>query len=133
MHFRPEMDDGRANEILALYAQLSAVTARMREAVRLADWDGLISLESECADVSSRLVACEDNAARSTDYQRRKAGLIRKILEDDAEIRQNVNERLAGLWRLIDGRNKVERLNAAYGRESGIRRVPDFRENRKQT
>ena len=119
MHCLPEMDDeARANEILALYARLSAVTTRMRHAARSADWDGLIALEAECADVSSRLVACEDGALRNSDYQRRKANLIRKVLEDDAEIRQNVNQRMTGLWRLIDGRSNVDKLNAAYGAEN---------------
>jgi flagellar protein FliT len=115
-----EMDDSRASEILALYAQLSAVTTRMREAAGAANWDGLVELEAECADVSSRLIACEDGAARSSEYQRRKADLIRKVLEDDAEIRENVNARLAGLWRLIDGRANIDKLNAAYRGESGI-------------
>jgi flagellar protein FliT len=117
------MDDTRANEILALYAQLSVVTTRMREAARAADWDGLIALEAECADVSSRLIEYDDGDLRNMDYQRRKAVLIRQVLDDDAEIRQNINERLAGLWRLIDGRTSVERLNAAYGAESGIPRT----------
>jgi len=117
------MEETRANEILTLYARLSALTTRMREAARAADWDGLIALETECADVSSRLMAREDGTPRSSDYQRQKADLIRKVLEDDAEIRQNVNERLAGLWRLIDGRKNVQRLNAAYGGESGIPRT----------
>ena len=120
MHCLLEMDDARAEELLALYAQLSAVTARMREAAHAANWDGLVALEGECADVSSRLIACEDGAPHSPEYQRRKADLIRKVLEDDAEIRQNVNERLAGLWRLIDGRAKIDKLNAAYGGKSGI-------------
>jgi flagellar protein FliT len=117
------MDDTRANEILALYIQLSALTARMRQAARTGDWDGLIALEVQCAGLSSQLVQREDGAPRNLDYQRRKADLIRKVLEDDAEIRQNVNERLAGLWRLIDGRTKLQRLNAAYGAESGIPRT----------
>ena len=114
------MDETRANEILSLYAQLGAVTARMREAASISDWDTLIALEAQCADVSSQLVACEDGLARSEDYQRRKADLICKVLEDDAEIRQSVNARLAGLWRLIDGRQRVERLHSAYGTDSGI-------------
>jgi flagellar protein FliT len=120
MQYLLEMDDTRADEILALYSQLSAVTTRMREAARAANWDRLVALEAECADVSSRLIACEDATPRSLSYQQRKADLIRQVLEDDAEIRQNVNERLAGLWRLIDGRANIDKLNAAYGGESGI-------------
>ena len=118
------MDDTRANEILTLYTQLSAVTTRMRQAARASDWDGVIALEVQCTRLSSRLVEREDGAPRTADYQRRKADLIRQVLEDDAEIRQNVNERLTGLWRMIDGRQKVERLNAAYGTDRGIPRTP---------
>ena len=118
------MDDTRANEILALYTQLSAVTTQMRQAARASDWDGVIALEVQCTHISSRLVEREDGAPRTVDYQRRKADLIRQVLEDDAEIRQNVNERLTGLWRLIDGRQRVERLNAAYSTDRGIPRMP---------
>ena len=119
-----EMDDARASEILALYVRLSELTGRMRQAARAGDWDGLIALEAECADVSSLLIACEDGAPRSAEYRRRKADLIRKLLDDDAEIRQSVNQRLTGLWRLIDGRTNVEKLNAAYGGKSELPRTP---------
>jgi flagellar protein FliT len=124
MHCQPDMEHPKADEILALYTQLSALTTRMRQAARAADWDGVIALEAQCTRVSSKLVEREDGAPRTPDYQRRKADLIRKVLEDDAEIRQNANERLAGLWRLIDGRQKIERLNAAYGAERGIPSMP---------
>jgi flagellar protein FliT len=116
------MDETGTNDVLALYSRLSALTSRMREAARAAEWDELIALEAECASVSSKLITREDGAPGTGEYQRRKADLIRKVLEDDAVIRQSVNERLAALWRLIDGRTKVERLTAAYGGDSGIPR-----------
>jgi flagellar protein FliT len=119
MQCLPEMDHV-ANEVLSLYAQLRTVTARMRQAAIEEDWDALIELEKQCSEVSCLLVACEDGAPRTAEYRRMKADLIRKVLEDDAEIRQSVNERMAGLWRLIDGRARVEKLRAAYGSESGI-------------
>jgi len=120
------MDDPRANEILELYAQLGDVTARMRQAASISDWDGLIALEAQCADVSARLLSCEDDLPRNEEYQRRKANLICKVLDDDAEIRQSVNVRLAGLWRLIDGRERVEKLNSAYGSDTGIPGTPSL-------
>lgn len=124
MQCPPEMEDAQANEILTLYVQLSSITARMRQAAMDRNWDALIALEAECAEVSCLLIACEDGSPRSVEYQRRKADLIRKVLEHDAEIRQSVNERLAGLWRLIDGRGRVEQLQKAYGSERGMPGAP---------
>jgi flagellar protein FliT len=118
------MDDVSAREILALYAQLRALTARMRQAAVDEDWEALIALETQCAEVSCLLIACEDGSPRTLEYQRKKADLIREVLEDDALIRHSVNERMAGLWRLIDGRGRVEKLRAAYGAESGAPRGP---------
>jgi flagellar protein FliT len=124
MQCRPDVDDVAASEILALYRQLRVLTARMRQAAADADWDALIALESECAGVSCLLIACEDGSPRTAEYQRKKADLIREVLEDDAQIRQSVNARMTGLWRLIDGRGQVKKLNAAYGTNSGIPRGP---------
>jgi flagellar protein FliT len=96
----------------------------MRQAAANEDWDTLIALESQCSDVSCLLIACEDGSPRTLEYQRKKADLIREVLEDDALIRHSVNQRMAGLWRLIDGRGQVEKLRAAYGTDSGVLRGP---------
>jgi flagellar protein FliT len=118
------MDHVSASEILALYAQLRTLTASMREAAANEDWDALIALESQCSEVSCLLIACEDGSPRTPEYQRKKTDLIREVLEDDALIRQSVNQRMAGLWRLIDGRGQVEKLRAAYGTQGGMSRGP---------
>jgi flagellar protein FliT len=96
----------------------------MRQAAADADWDALITLESQCAEVSCLLIACEDGSPRTLEYQRKKADLIREVLEDDALIRQSVNARMAGLWQLIDGRGQIEKLRAAYGTHTGVPQGP---------
>ncbi len=53
--------------------------------------------------------------SRSEGYQRRKAELICRVLEDDAQIRERTNTRLAEMWRMADGKNSVRRLESAYG------------------
>ena len=121
MQCRPDVDHVSASEILALYAQLRALTAQMRQAAVAEDWDALIALESQCSEVSCLLIACEDGSPRTAEYQRKKADLIREVLEDDALIRQSVNQRMTGLWQLIDGRGRVEKLRAAYG-DNGVPR-----------
>jgi flagellar protein FliT len=86
----------------------------MRQAAQASDWDALITLEGECASIFSRLTCIEDTAARSEGYQRRKAELICRVLDDDAQIRERTNMRLAEMWRMADGRNSVRRLESAY-------------------
>jgi len=110
----PDLDGPRAREILEAYESLCAITGRMRQAAQNADWDALIVLERECASIFSRLTCIEDSAARSEAYQRRKAALICRVLDDDAQIRERTNTRLAEMWRVVDGRSSVRRIEAAY-------------------
>jgi flagellar protein FliT len=102
-------------DILKAYEHLAEVMGRMRVAASKEDWDGVITLESECAKVYTNLATVEAGAPFDADYQRRKSELIRKLLEDDAEIRDRVSGQLTSIWRMIDGRGHVNRLSAAYG------------------
>ena len=89
-------------------------TERMRQAAQNADWDSLITLEQECASIFSRLTCIEDSAPRSEAYQRRKSELICRVLDNDAQIRDRTNTRLAEMWRVVDGRSNVRKLETAY-------------------
>ena len=106
-------------EILKAYEQLSDVTGRMRTAACREDWDDVVSLETQCAALYTRLAAIESGIAGDADYQRRKSELICKLLDDDAEIREKVSGQLTRIWQMIDGRPHVARLNAAYGAPGG--------------
>jgi flagellar protein FliT len=104
-----------ATEILGSYEHLAQVMARMREAAANDDWERVIALESECAPFYARVMSSEDGPI-DEQYQRRKAELICKLLEYDAEIRERVSGQLTHIWRLIHGRTKVEQLSTVYGR-----------------
>ena len=110
----PDIDGPRAREILDAYESLCVITGRMRQAAQNADWDALIALEQECASIFSRLTCIEDSAPRSEAYQRRKSELICRVLDNDAQIRDRTNTRLAEMWRVVDGRSNVRKLETAY-------------------
>ena len=112
---RMERMERSSADILAAYEQLAEVTGRMRVAATEEDWDGVIALETECAGVYRRLAAIETGAPFDPEYQRRKSELICRLLDDDALIREKVSGQLTNIWRMIDGRGTVNRLNAAYG------------------
>lgn len=112
--YMPDLDGPRAREILDAYEALCAVTGRMRQAAQNEDWDALIALESECASIFSRLTCIEDSASRSEAYQRRKAELICRVLDNDAQIRDRTNTKLAEMWRVVDGKRSVRQLETVY-------------------
>lgn len=101
-------------QLLDTYEQLVEVTARMRDAALQDDWDRVIELESECSKVYSVLMSSHEASPMDDEYVRRKSELIRKLLEDDAEIRERVSGQLTSIWRMIDGRGKVAKLSSAY-------------------
>ena len=114
MHSASAGEHQRA-DILAAYEHLAEVTGRMRVAACQEDWDHVVALETECARVYGRLAAMDTGAPFDAAYQRRKSELICKLLEHDAEIRERVSGQLARIWRMIDGRKQVDRINNAYG------------------
>lgn len=107
-------------DVLATYELLAEVTGRMRTAAAEEDWDRVIALESECSSVYDKLLAIDQaGTPPSADYQKRKAELICRLLDDDAHIRERVSGQLSRVWRLLDGGTTVNRLNSAYGFQAG--------------
>jgi flagellar protein FliT len=109
------MRDEHATDMLSSYEHLAEVTSRMREAAIRDDWDSVIALESECANLYTRLMSSKDPRAGDLAHQRRKSELICKVLEDDAQIRERLSGQLVNIWRLLDGERSVGRLSSAYG------------------
>jgi flagellar protein FliT len=102
-------------EILEAYENLALVTGRMRDAATGDDWDQVIELESECSALYSRIMSATETGPVDREYQRRKSELICQLLEDDAQIRERLSGQLTRLWRMIDGKGRVQQLGAAYG------------------
>lgn len=97
------------------YESLSAITGRMRDAAARGEWDALIALEQQC----SRHVAAmrPSGAATAPDEpaRLRKIQLIKKILADDAEIRNRTEVWMAQLQHIMQSNRHEQRLRQAYG------------------
>lgn len=74
---------------IEMYQDMSALSAKMVAAARARDWDSLLGLERAVAALRDRLMEADDNAGLSTAELGLKADLIRRILDDDAEIRRH--------------------------------------------
>jgi len=74
---------------IELYEEMRLLSSRMVEAARASDWDSLIELERRIAGLRNTLMtAAEDGNALAADLASKRA-LIRRILEDDAEVRRH--------------------------------------------
>ncbi len=104
-----------ADQVIANYESLSVLTGQMRDAAAQEDWDKLVCIEKRCshqvdAMKSDDAVAVLDEAARQ-----RKIQLIKKILADDAAIRNCTETWIGQLQRIFQSNQQTRRLQQAYG------------------
>ena len=96
------------------YECLSSIMGQMRVAATQGEWDHLVELEGQCSKRVEAMKA-QDTAARIDENTRlRKVELIRKILDDDKEIRNHTEPWMAQLQRLIQSAGQERRLQQAY-------------------
>lgn len=104
--------DGEA--IIAIYEVIADTTRQMLTAAQAGDWERLVSLEKGCSTCFARLFEREGKGELSIECQRRKAALIRRVLDDDAQIRLLVQPWLVDLTALIGNTRQQSRLSQAY-------------------
>ncbi len=98
---------------IAIYEDIAAATARMREAALRADWEALVEAESACAAHIERARAVA-GASLDAESRSEKARLIRRMLADDAQVRACVHPWMAKVEALLGGAAARDRVNHAY-------------------
>ena len=104
-----------STEMIQTYESILAVTGEMLEAARNADWDRLVEREQRCRQLVEGLMAMRNETALDVDARKRKAEIIRKVLADDAAIRDLTQPWLARLQHLMTSAGRERQLHAAYG------------------
>lgn len=102
-------------EMMSVYEKVSLITGRMLDAARNSDWDELASLEEQCSACIDVLRAKDSHGLLPESERQRKVGVIRKILDDDRQIREIVTPWMTHLSALINSSGTERRLNRAYG------------------
>ncbi len=75
-----------SNEVLSMYEQIAGLSNQMAVAARASDWDGLSTLEQQCAAQASTLAS---GAAPTAGAARlRKIDLLKQIMANDRAIRE---------------------------------------------
>lgn len=102
-------------QILSCYEALAGASARMLEATREQKLDELVEAEAERTELIARLRHLEAGYQPNSDLVRRKMVFIRKILADDAQIRELTQPWLVTLKRLLGGASNEKNLQRIYG------------------
>lgn len=100
--------------VIENYEYLSALTGQMREAATQGEWDHLVELEQQCSQRVAAMKAQDASAALDEETRLRKVALIRKILADDAEIRNRTEPWMAQLQRVMQSARQEHRLLETY-------------------
>lgn len=98
------------NPVIENYELLSALTAQMRAAAARGDWEQLAELEQQCSQHAEIMQAQGADTPINESTRLRKVALIRKILADDAEIRNHIDPWMAQLQRSMPGAGQARRL-----------------------
>ena len=103
-------------EIIGTYENILAITAQMLDAARAADWDLLVKREQTCRDLVESLMSgrIDNNIVLEPPVRKRKVEIIRKVLADDAEIRNLAEPWMQRLQHLLTSVGQERKLHAAY-------------------
>lgn len=104
-----------SQEVLSLYESVAEITHQMLDAARAADWELLVELESRCSSQVAVLKREEPHVPMTGDVREHKVRIIRKILEDDREIRDITTPWMTRLSALLNSTSAERKLAKAYG------------------
>jgi len=104
-----------SREVIKNYESLSTLTAQMREAAERGEWDQLIELEQQCGRYVAAMKQADAAITLDESSRQRKAQIIKKILEHDADIRSRTTAWMGQLQRIMQSNRQEQRLSRAYG------------------
>jgi flagellar protein FliT len=106
--------------VIDIYEAIAGLTARMLTAARSGEWEVLSDLEAQCSTQVASLKMEAPLPALSESARQKKARIIRRILQDDRDIRELTVPWMSKLTALINSKGAERRLSQAYGiRKSG--------------
>ena len=109
------MTELETEQLLETYDRLSNATAHMLTAAQAGDWQRLVSLEKDCSDLVARLSHLENDDPLPEGLRERKAAMLRKVLADDAAIRDITEPYLARLGTMLGTNRREQQLLKSYG------------------
>lgn len=101
--------------IVEQYESLSVLTNQMRVAAEQGEWDRLVALEQQCSCHVATMKSVDTEIKLDEPARQHKIQLIKKILSDDAEIRNHTVMWTKQLQRIMQSNRKEQSLHQLYG------------------
>jgi flagellar protein FliT len=103
------------HQVIENYESLSALTNQMRSAAEQGEWDALVELEQQCSRKIAEMKPVDASIALDEGSRQLKIQLIKKILANDAEIRNRTQAWMGQLQHILQSNRQEQRLQRAYG------------------
>ncbi|MDP2143582.1 MAG: flagellar protein FliT [Gallionella sp.] len=103
------------HQVIENYESLSALTNQMRSAAEQGEWDALVELEQQCSRKIAEMKPVDASIALDERSRQLKIQLIKKILANDAEIRNRTQAWMGQLQHILQSNRQEQRLQRAYG------------------
>lgn len=104
-----------ATQVLRNYEALSVIMEEMRQAATEERWETLVDLEQQSRLLVEAMKPLDATTALDVDAKQRKIALIKKILNDDADIRNRTQTWLKQLQCLMQSNKRELQLHQTYG------------------
>lgn len=105
------------NAVIENYEYLSSLTGQMKTAAQEGEWDRLVDLEKQCSARVEQMKPVDATVPIDEQTRLKKVALIRKILADDAEVRNHTEVWMGQLQRIMQSNRQEQRLAQAYSSE----------------
>lgn len=102
--------------VIDCYEQIVPLVARMLELARTGNWDALVTLEAQFRADIERLKVLDPADTLDQSQLEQKHRMLKRILADDAEIRNLISPQLARLGAFLGSMHQQQNLQQTYGR-----------------
>ncbi|WP_313147217.1 flagellar protein FliT [Diaphorobacter nitroreducens] len=93
--------------LIDYYKAIEDSSAKMLEAAKLKDWDGVVRYEGTCAVLIEQLRYQSQQQELAPEHRKEKARIMQRILRNDAQIRCLAEPWLAQFEHLFDGQPQM--------------------------
>lgn len=95
------------SQLIDFYKAIEDSSAKMLEAARLKDWDGVVRYEGACAVLIEQLRFKSQEQELLPEHKREKTRIMQRILRNDAQIRCLAEPWLAQFEHMFDGQPQM--------------------------
>jgi flagellar protein FliT len=104
----------QTQDVIDSFMSISILTGKMVNAAETGDWDGLAMLEQNCRAQVEELKLMKEGTLMQPASKKEKVEVIKKILADDARIRELTEPWMKNLHSILVANHKGKLVEKTY-------------------